>query len=272
LYTFGIFEINCRILTFLLLKKLSQVLQSIISIQSSISNLQLIWVFNPAPREIGGRKMNTFWLKIAGVAVVVVVIIIVIGKFRSGKTTPAPVKQTQSEQEKPKGFYGMAERDKQFLEEPKEVNEQKPEQKQELAPETQTQPVQQPAQAPARPAAGRTPGVVLPSDIIKPTTLYFKPLEEMDDIQAQELLPYATTGRSLGRLPVLQYGLMVKACRQIEERWPDSWYAFRAKQMLEEISERYAANYKITEKELDISRFLKPGKGTEPRTVEPIRR
>jgi len=216
--------------------------------------------------------MNTLWLKIAGVAIVVVAIIVVIGKFRSGRTTPAPARQTQSEQaEKPKGFYGMVDRDKQFLEEPKAAGEQKAEQPQEPVPETQTQPVQQPAQAPTQPA-GRTPGVVLPSDIIKPTTLYFKPLEEMEDIQAQELLPWATTGRSLGRLPFLQYGLMVKACRQIEERWPDSWYAFRAKQMLEEIAERYAANYKITEQELDISRFLKPKRGTEPRIVEPIRR
>ncbi len=216
--------------------------------------------------------MNTLWLKIAGVAIVVVAIIVVIGKFRSGRTTPAPARQTQSEQaEKPKGFYGMVDRDKQFLEEPKRVGEQKAEQPQEPVPETQTQPAQQPAQAPTQPA-GRTVRVFLPSDIIKPTTLYFKPLEEIEDIRAQELLPWATTGRSLGRLPFLQYGLMVKACRQIEERWPDSWYAFRAKQMLEEISERYALNYKITKQELDISRFIKPRRGTEPRIVEPIRR
>jgi len=183
----------------------------------------------------------------------------VIGKFRSGKTTPAPVRQTQSEQaDKPKTFYDMADRDKQFLEEPKA------EQPKEPAPEAPAQLAQQPA--------GRTPGVVLPSDIKRPTTLYFKPLEEIEDIQAQELLPWATTGRSIGRLPFLQYGLMVKACRQIEERWPDSWYAFRAKQMLEEIAERYAANYKITEQELDISRFMKLRRDTEPRIVEPIRR
>jgi hypothetical protein len=216
--------------------------------------------------------MNTLWLKIAGVAVVVVIVIVIIGKFRSGGTTPTPARQTQPEQaEKPKGFYDMAERDKQFLEEPKAAGEQKAEQPQETAPKTQTQPTQQPTQAPTQPA-GPTPRFIFPSDIIKPTTLYFKPLSETDDIAAQELLPWATTGRSLGRLPFLQYGLMVKACRQIEERWPDSWYAFRAKQMLEEISERYALNYKISKRELDISRFLKPRKDTEPRIVEPIRR
>lgn len=207
--------------------------------------------------------MNTFWLKIAGVTVMAVIIIVVFGKFRSGKPTPASVRQTQSEQtEKPKTFYDMAERDRQFLEKPKAAGQQKAEQPQQPAPETQT-PVQ---------PAGRTPGVVLPSDIKRPTKLYFKPLGEIEDIQAQQLLPWATAGRSIGRLPIMQYGLMVKACRQIEERWPDSWYAFRAKQMLEEIAQRYAANYKITQQELDIRRFMKPRRGTEPRIVEPIRR
>jgi hypothetical protein len=95
---------------------------------------------------------------------------------------------------------------------------------------------------------------------------------EEDDIAAQQLLPWVATGRSLGRLPMVQYGLMVKACRQAQERWPDSVYAFRAKQALEEISERYAANYNITPRELDISRFLKPRQGTQGIRVEPVQR
>jgi len=208
--------------------------------------------------------MNTFWLKIAGAVVGVLVLIILIKSLLPSGSESKPA-------EKPKTFYDMADRDRQFLEQPKPAEEQKAEQPGKPAPEPQTQVTQQPTAAPAQPA-GRTPGVVLPSDIKGTTTLYFKPLEETEDIQAQELLPWAVTGRSIGRLPIVQYGLMVKACRQIEERWPDSWYAFRAKQMLEEIAERYAANYKITEQELNISRFLKPRQGTEPRVVEPVRR
>lgn len=211
-----------------------------------------------------GDNMNTFWLKIAGAVVAILVLIILVKGFlpSGGELKPA---------EKPKTFYDMADRDRQFLEEPKAADEQKAEQPGKPAPEPQAQLAQQPSAAPTQPA-GRTPGVVLPSDIKGTTTLYFKPLEEIEDIQAQELLPWAAAGRSIGRLPIMQYGLMVKACRQIEERWPDSWYAFRAKQMLEEIAERYAANYKITEQELDISRFLKPRRGAEPRIVEPVRR
>jgi len=207
--------------------------------------------------------MNTFWLKIAGIVVAVLVLIVLIKGFLPSGGEPKPL-------EKPKTFYDMADRDRQFLQEPKAADEQKAEQPGKPAPQPQV--AQQPSAAPSQPAAGRTPGVVLPSDIKEPTTLYFKPLEEIEDIQAQELLPWAAAGRSIGRLPIMQYGLMVKACRQIEQRWPDSWYAFRAKQMLEEIAERYAANYKITEQELDISRFLNSRQGTEPHVVEPVRR
>jgi hypothetical protein len=220
--------------------------------------------------------MNTIWLKIAGVAVVAVIVIVVLGRFTGNKSAPEPrAGPTASKPaEKPKTFYDMADRDKQFGEAPQPVEPQPAE-----AP--QPAPAQPPAPQPTVPAPLPTPpttaelaakGIFLPSAITQPTTLFFKPLGEIDEIEAQRILPYATTGRSLGRLPVVQYGLMVKACRQILERWPDSWYAFRAKQMLEEISDRYAQNYHITPQEMDISRYLKPRPGTQPFNVEPLRR
>ena len=203
--------------------------------------------------------MGSTWVKIAGAVVVVIVVILVLGRLGGDKPASAP-------QENDKTFYDMAERDKQFGKEPKRADE--PVQ----PPAAQPEPAQPSPQTPppAQPPAAQTPGVVLPSSIKQPTTLHFVPLEEIEDIQAQELLPWATAGRSIGRLPMVQYGLMVKACRQIEERWPDSWYAFRAKQMLEEITQ-YTNGYNITPQELDISRFLKPRRGSEPRTVEPVR-
>lgn len=220
--------------------------------------------------------MNSIWLKIAGGVVAVVVGIIVVGRFTSSdKPAAAPVPQAKSEPEKPKTFYDMADRDKKFNKEPPKAAEQPAAQPQEPAPQSQPQPqqAQQPTPPPA--PAGRPAGVVFPSDLKGPTTLYFTKMSEEDDIQAQQILPYATAGRSMGRLPIMQYGLMMKACRQIEDRWPGSWYSFRAKQMMEEIttySDRYEKMYSITPQELDISRFMKPGKNTEPRTVEPIRR
>jgi len=207
--------------------------------------------------------VSSIWMKIAGAVVVVVVVIVILGRLGGEKpaSEPAP---------KDKTFYDMAERDKQFNEEPKAVQEPQAETTQQPAAETQTQQ----ATTPMQQAAAQVPGVVLPSSITQATTLYFKPLSEEDDIAAQQLLPYATAGRSIGRLPVVQYGLMMKAIEQIEQRWPDSWYCFRAKQMMEEItqySDSYAQTYKITPQRLDISKFLKPGQGAEPREVKPIR-
>jgi hypothetical protein len=211
--------------------------------------------------------VNSIWLKIAGAAVVIVVVIVVLGRFGGNESPRAPA-------EKDKTFYDMAERDKQFAEAPKPAEPSGAQTPQQPAPEAQPpaeQPAEQPAQ-PVQPPVAQTPGVVLPSNITKPTTLYFKPLDETEDIAAQQLLPWAATGRSLGRLPMLQYGPMVKACRDILQRWPDSSYAFRAKQMLEEIYERHGAQYKITPQEMDISQFMKPRRGTQPVTVEPVQR
>jgi len=203
--------------------------------------------------------VDSIWVKIAGAAVVVVLVIIVLGRFTGSTSEPSPA-------EKDKTFYDMADRDKQFGQAPKPA-EPVPAPVQQPAGEVQ---VQTPGQEP-QPTAS-VAGVVLPSSITRPTTLHFIPLDETEDVAAQQLLPWAVAGRSIGRLPMMQYGPMVKACRDILQRWPDSWYAFRAKQMLEEISERHGAQYNIMPQELDISRFLKPRRGTEPATVEPVRR
>jgi hypothetical protein len=212
--------------------------------------------------------MNSIWLKIAGVVVVAIVVIVVAGRFQSEKPAPAPSAPGEAQEaEKPKTFYDVAERDKQFAQAPQPA-EPAPAEQTPAPAEPAPPPTQPPVPAPAQPAST----VVLPSSITQPTTLYFKPLSEEDDIAAQQLLPWAAAGRSIGRLPMVQYGLMVKACRQILERWPESSYAFQAKRMLEEISERYAANYKITPQDLDISRFLKPRQGTQPFKVEPLQR
>ena len=220
--------------------------------------------------------MGSIWLKIAGVFVVAIIVIVVLGRFGAKKSTSEPQPPAQAEQaQKPKTFYDMAERDKQFNQPPPPVEPPAAQPAPEPAPQPQPQPPQPQVSQPPAPSLGRPAGVMYPSDLKGPTTLYFMPLSEEDDIQAQQIFPYATTGRSIGRLPVMQYGLMMKACEQIEQRWPESWYCFRTKQMMEEITQyqdRYAEMYKITPQRLDISRFMKPRQGTEPRRVEPIQR
>ena len=212
--------------------------------------------------------MDSIWMKIALGAVVLVVVLVVVGNFMSGDSGSAP--RETVEEEKPKTFYDMADRDKQFAEQPKPAEP-------EPAPEPAAVVPAQPAPSEPAPPVAQEPAApasryVLPSSITQATTMHFKPMSEIDDIEAQRLLPVMTAGRSIGRLPVTHFKLMVDGCRQVLSRWPDSWYAFRAKQMLEEMPERYWRNYKVTEEELDISKFLKPRRGTQPFTVEPIRR
>jgi hypothetical protein len=216
--------------------------------------------------------MSSIWLKIAGIAVLAVVVLIVVGRFKSDKPSAGSAAPTESQQaEKPRTFYDVAERDKQFATAPKPAEAQPVEPEPPAATPLAPQPAQPPAPAPAQAVAS---GVVLPSSITKTTTLYFKPLSEEQDIAAQQLLPWASTSRSIGRLPMMgTYGPTVRTCRDILSRWPESKYAFRAKQILEDISNSpRAAGQNITQQELDISKFLKPRPGTEKIDVEPVRR
>ncbi len=187
--------------------------------------------------------MNTFWLKIVGITVLVVGVIVLINVIKGGKT------QTESKPPS-KTFYDQVEEDKKrFLAEPQQVQEPVQGQKSVANDKIAVESVQPPAKQ-ARPP--------------EPTQLYFKPLAEIDTIEAERLLNVAVPGRSIGRLPMTGFKLMVDSCRQIIRRWPDSWYAYRAKQMLADMPPRYRQRYKITQDEMDVSRFEEPRPGTKP--------
>jgi hypothetical protein len=104
----------------------------------------------------------------------------------------------------------------------------------------------------------------------KPTVLYFKPVSEIEQIEAQRLLNAAVPARSLGRLQI-GFNLMMQNCRQILQRWPDSTYAYRAKKMIVDMPERFRDRYKVTKEELDLSTFAKLRPGTQPFTMEESR-
>lgn len=182
--------------------------------------------------------MNTFWAKIVGFAVIIFALIILVKVFSPSKTEPEP---------EPKTFQDVVEQDKrEFLTEPK--SEESAEQKPQLQP-TEKQ---------------------VPADMntAKPITIYCSELSDIDKIEAERLLNMAVPGRSIGRLPMTGFKLMVNSCRQIIQKWPDSWYAYRAKQMLADMPERFRERYKVTEEELDLSGFAKPRPGTKAFTVE----
>ncbi len=195
--------------------------------------------------------MDTFWLKIAAFAIAVVVGIVVVAMFLpGGLEEPQPPEKT---------FYDQAEQDKKkFLAEPQALDSS----------QQQAVPQQSPAVEQPQATPGQAQPAVEPPKPAGPVTLYFKELSEIDSIEAERLLNVAVPGRSIGRLPMTGYKLMVDGCRQIIQRWPESWYAYNAKRMLADMPERYRRNYNITEEELDVSLYAQPRPGTKPFTVE----
>jgi hypothetical protein len=190
--------------------------------------------------------MDTFWLKIVGFALLVVGVIVLIGFLTSGSKEPE------------KTFYDQVEEDRQeFLAEPQPLEEkektQVPEQNQVVESKEVTEP--------AEPVQKQ---VVQP----KPAVLYFKPLSEIEQIEAEKLLNVAVPGRSIGRLPMTGFNLMVPNCRQIIKRWPESQYAYQAKRLLADLPARYQTRYNVTKEEIDVSMFYKQRPGTQPFTME----
>jgi hypothetical protein len=188
--------------------------------------------------------MNTFWLKVAGAVVLVVVVIIIISAIMpsgdNNEPQPKPGKKT---------IYDTAEQDRQkFLRDPEPVDSS---QNNIPAPEPNDKTDNSGTLSPAPPAP-------------EPETLYFKPLNEIEKIEAERLLNVAVPGRSIGRLPTTGFKLMVDPCRQIIRRWPESSYAYQAKLMLADIPERFRTRYNITDEEMDVSAFRKQRPGTQP--------
>lgn len=193
--------------------------------------------------------MDTIWLKIVGFAILVVGVIVLIGFL------------TSSTKEPEKTFYDQVEEDKQeFLAEPQPLQEQE----KTLLPEqdrvAESNEVAEPVQSAQKQI-----------EQSKPTVLYFKPLSEIEQIEAEKLLNVAVPGRSIGRLPMTGFSLMVPNCRQIIKRWPDSQYAYQARRLLADLPPRYQTRYNVTKEEIDISMFYKQRPGTQPFTMEESR-
>jgi len=165
--------------------------------------------------------MNTFWLKIAVLAVAVVGVIVLVGVFTSG-TDSAP-------KEPQKTVYDQWEQDdKKLTAEPQLKKPPEP-----------NLPVPPPSQA-------------APAEKVEPPQPQFKELSMEEDIEAQKLWIWAENQRKMGRLPGMGYGQMVKACRDIIQRWPQSKYTFLAKRALADLPERYQQMYNITKEEINL--------------------
>jgi type IV secretory pathway VirB10-like protein len=174
--------------------------------------------------------MNTIWLKIVGLVVLIVAVIVLISFFTSG-TDSGPNEPKETEQPAKNIYEQWDKDDKELLAEP-----------QYKEPPAPNQPVQPSNQvAPAQPVEQPKP--------------QFKELDPEDEIEAQKLWIWVENQRKMGRLPVMGYGQMVKGCRDIIQRWPESKYAFFAKRALADLPERYRKMYNITDEEIDLGNF-----------------
>jgi hypothetical protein len=190
--------------------------------------------------------MNTFWLKVAGVLVVVVAIGAFFMWIRSS------IKEAQHPE---RTFSDMVEKDrKELLAEPsaKDITNQSAQSQEPMVPESNksAQPSEQQLQK------------------AEPVTFYFTQLDETEQIEAEQLLAMIPTGRSIGRLPMTGYSLMVETCRQIMGRWPGSIYDYKARRALNQMPERFRERYKITGRELDLTQFTKPRPNTTSYTIK----
>ena len=191
--------------------------------------------------------MNTFWLKIAGAAVAIAIIFVLITIFTANGT---------SEPEKPEQpqmtFDEQVQKDREtFSNLPQPVDSQQQSQT------TVNTPIAQPIQPIAEPAK--------PAE---PVILYFKQIGEIEEIEAERLLNAAVPGRSIGRLPMTGFKMMVDTCRQIIKKWPDSKYAYNARRLLADMPERHQQRYNVTQVEMDVSMYAKPRDGTQPYTIK----
>jgi len=165
--------------------------------------------------------MNTFWLKIAGLAIVVVGVIILISVFSGSQTQTAPESEP-----KPKTIYEQWERDDKRL-------------------RAEPQPIEQP----------KTDS--LGQSTVQQRQPQFKVLSPEDEIEAQQKWEWVVTQRKMARLPIMSPKQMVDTCREIIQRWPQSKYAFLAKRALADLPEKYHQMYNITKEETNLSSFYR---------------
>ena len=170
--------------------------------------------------------MNTFWLKIAGIAIAVLGVIVLISVFSNSEKEPRPPEKTFRDQ--------IEEDDRRLRADPQYIGPPKP-------------------PKPVQPTGPNT--IVVPTKKVEPPKPKFRELTEIENIDAEQLFENAIQFRKIGRLPGPRYKVMVDACRQIIQKYPGSEWAWKAKRMLGDIPESYRSRYKITEEEIDLGEF-----------------
>ncbi len=179
--------------------------------------------------------MNTFWLKMAGFAVVVVVLIVLVNVF----TGPMPTEQVQD--------------DEQTVQQEQAEESASESQRESLEDRSSRRALErQQKSVPNRIDAMRQRGVVeQPSE---PVRQKVQDLEIEDEVQAERLYQMAVTSSKIARKPMMTYKKMVDYCRQIIQSYPNSIQAEKSRQLLREMPRRDRKMYKVTNEEMGIGK------------------
>lgn len=171
----------------------------------------------------------------------IVILIVVIIAVIVGIVALMPKEEAQPK-EPPKTIYDMAKKDRaELLAEP-DANDFENEQSTSNAEQQEEQ------AEPEKPAA--------------PTVLYFKEVDEIEQIEADNILANVPQWRTIGRMPFTGYNIMVQSCRQLMQRFPGTIYDYKARRALAQIPEQYRQRYKITDDEVDLNYFTQQRPGT----------
>jgi len=184
--------------------------------------------------------VDTFWLKVA-VAIVVIIAVVV------GVVMLMPAKQDEPK-EPPKTIYDMAEKDRKELLAAPSANDFTGGDESGKQVET-------------------TAVAEEPEPSAEPVVLYFTELSEEEKIGAENILATVPSWRTIGRMPLTGYNIMVESCRLLMERWPGSEYDYKARRALAQIPKRFWERYKITQEEVDLGFFKEQRPNTKPYTV-----
>ena len=191
--------------------------------------------------------MDTFWLKAVAVLILIAAVVVGIAYFTSNSD--------KSPKEPQKTFYDVQQEDReQILAEPSAKDFQ-PDEKPPAEQNSDTQPI---AKQPEPEVSG-------------PIVLYFKDIDEIDQIEAEKNLQILPAGRSMGRHPmytVRDYRLLITACEKLMNSWPGTIYDYKARRALAQIPERHWPRYKITEELISLEEFKTQRPNTKPYQIQ----
>ena len=198
--------------------------------------------------------MKTNWLKFASIGIGILIIIVLISVFRSDDNDNST--ELEEANSPPSGFYEQVGIDREtYLNDPEtaDIPEQEP---------VDNTPAQDIPEEPIEEPIAEQPVIEQPK--VQEITVYVKQLGELEKLEAERELNYAVPSRSIARLPATSYRPMIESARRIINRWPDTWYAYQAMNLLASIPDGYKQQFNVTEEETDTGKFMSPRAGTVP--------